>query len=143
MVRTGSAATTRQHGWTEHSSLGALLVVGALALASQACGDGDSPPASPAEACPGVTEKSCPDAVPSYTADVAPILEVRCQQCHAPENNAGLWPLDNQDSVNAWADTILRQIRSCSQPPPDSGVTLTLSERQTLEAWLVCGAPDN
>ncbi len=133
----------KKTAWAQLRFAAALVVVGTVALASQGCGDGDSSPTSADNACPGVTAKSCPDTMPSYASDVAPILEARCQTCHAPENNAGLWSLGDQASVSEWAGTVLRQIRSCSQPPPDSGVTLTLSERQALEAWLVCGAPDN
>jgi uncharacterized membrane protein len=90
-----------------------------------------------------VTEATCPDSVPSYASDIAPIIDAKCNHCHAPNNADELWPLTDQESVNAWSDTILRQIRACAQPPPDSGYALTLDERQALEAWLVCGAPDN
>ena len=103
-----------------------------------ACGDGDAAPA-----CPGVTVESCPDEVPSYEHEIAPLMEARCQTCHAAKNDAGLWSLGDQESVADWSVTILRQIRSCSQPPPDSGVYLTATERNTLETWLVCGAPNN
>jgi hypothetical protein len=110
----------------------------AVAIALSACGDGDSPPP-----CPGVTAESCPANVPSYQDEIAPLLEARCQTCHALENNSGLWSLGDRASVAEWSDTILRQVRACSQPPPDSGVYLTTTERRALETWLVCGAPDN
>ncbi len=113
-------------------------VAGTVIVALAACGDGDSP-----LACPGVTADSCPDTVPSYADEIAPLLQARCQTCHALKNDSGLWSLGDQESVAEWSNTILRQIRSCSQPPPDSGVYLTVSERHALEAWLVCGAPDN
>jgi hypothetical protein len=121
------------------SRLSILLLASGFALIG--C-DGDSP-RSDAPACPGVTEETCPDSVPSYASDIAPIVEARCEHCHAPNNDQGLWTLSDQESVNAWSDTILRQIRACAQPPPDSGYSLTLAERQLLEAWLVCDAPDN
>ncbi len=119
-------------------SASALHLALAAALVLAACGDGDTPPP-----CPGVTAESCPDAIPSYQDDIAPLMQARCQTCHAPENDSGLWSLGDQESVAEWSDTILRQIRTCSQPPPDSGVYLSAAERHTLEAWLVCGAPDN
>jgi len=90
-----------------------------------------------------VTEATCPDSVPSYASDIAPILDARCNHCHDPDIPDGPWPLTDQQSVHEWSATILRQIRACTQPPPDSGYALTLEERQALEAWLVCGAPDN
>ena len=92
---------------------------------------------------PGVTAESCPDEIPSYQAVIAPLIEARCQTCHATENDSGLWSLGHQESVAEWSYAVLREIRSCSQPPPDSGVFLRSSERHALEAWLVCGAPDN
>jgi hypothetical protein len=116
----------------------ALVRAVAIAVALPACGDGDSPPA-----CPGVTAETCPDDAPSYKHEIAPLMEARCQTCHAPENNSGLWSLGDQESVRDWRDTILRQIRSCAQPPPDSGVYLSASERHALETWLVCGAQNN
>lgn len=121
-------------------SLATLLVL-AGGLAFPAC-SGDSKPADP-PACPGVTEATCPDSVPSYASDIAPIIDAQCNHCHSPGNADGLWPLTDQESVNEWTDTILRQIRACAQPPVDSGYALTLEDRQTLEAWLVCGAPNN
>jgi uncharacterized membrane protein len=127
--------------WKRPRLVPLLVVVVASGVSSPGC-DGDSPSSERAE-CPGVTQKACPDSVPSYASDIAPIIEARCEHCHAPDNDQGLWLLSDQESVNEWSDTILRQIRSCSQPPPDSGYSLSAEERQMLEAWLVCGAPNN
>ncbi len=138
MSALGSFLARARRGALARTGLLALLVAGAGVLALPACGDGDSPPA-----CPGVTAEACPAEVPSYQDVIAPLLEARCQTCHAPENDSGLWSLGDRESVAAWSDTILRQIRNCSQPPPESGVYLSSSERHSLEAWLVCGAPDN
>jgi uncharacterized membrane protein len=115
-----------------------LVAAGVLIPACSSDAKPDDPPA-----CPGVTQAKCPDTVPSYASDVAPIIEAKCQHCHAVDNTQGLWSLSDQEGVNEWSDTILRQIRACAQPPPDSGYALTLDERNALEAWLVCGAPDN
>jgi len=131
-----TARARRASAW--RALLVALGLAGAVALALPACSDGDSP-----AACPGVTAESCPDVVPSYQDEIAPLVAARCQTCHAPENDSGLWSLGDQESVAEWSDTILRQIRTCAQPPPDSGVRLTPSERHALEVWLVCGAPNN
>ena len=94
-------------------------------------------------ACPGTTVASCPVAVPSFSRDVVPIVQSRCGGCHSQNNDAGLWPLNDQQSLSDWQITILQVLRNCTQPPPSSGVALELSERKALEAWLVCGAPDN
>jgi len=93
--------------------------------------------------CPGTTVPSCPSPIPSFSRQVTFIVQSRCSGCHSPSNDAGLWPLNDQESLSDWQITILQVLRACTQPPPDSGVALTLSERQTFEAWLVCGASDN
>jgi len=85
----------------------------------------------------------CSPTIPSFSRQVTSIVQSRCGGCHSPANDAGLWPLDDQESLSDWQITILQVLRACTQPPPDSGVALTLSERQTFEAWLVCGASNN
>jgi len=117
------------------------LVLAAAVVLFPGCSSDTKPAGSPA--CPGVTQAQCPETVPSYASDVAPIIQARCAACHAVNNAQGLWPLSDQASVKHWSDTILRQLRTCEQPPPDSGYVLSSDERQALEAWLVCGAPDN
>jgi hypothetical protein len=95
------------------------------------------------EICPGTTVASCPARIPSFSREIAFIVQSRCSGCHSPFNDAGLWPLNDRESLSDWKITILQVLRGCTQPPPDSGVALTSSERQTFEAWLVCGASDN
>ena len=96
-----------------------------------------------ATTCPGTTVSSCPTAVQSFSLEVVPIVQSRCGGCHSQYNDAGLWPLNDQQSLSDWQFTILQVLRDCTQPPPGSGITLDLSEREALEGWLVCGAPDN
>jgi len=95
------------------------------------------------QVCPSTTVTSCPTAIPSFSSAIAPIVITRCNVCHSQNNDAGLWPLNDQQSLYDWQLSILQDLRSCKQPPPGSGVSLTLSERKALEAWLVCGAPNN
>jgi len=96
-----------------------------------------------AQACPGTTVASCPKVIPSFSAAIVPIVQARCSVCHSQYNDAGLWPLNDQQSLYDWRTAILEALRSCQQPPPGSGVSLSLTERQAFEAWLVCGASDN
>ena len=110
------------------------------------CHDSTSARAEPdaqANACPGVTVSSCPTIVPSFSTDISAIIEARCSSCHSPHNDAGLWPLNDRQSLYDWQAAILQVLRDCTQPPPSSRATLDLSERKALEGWLVCGAPDN
>jgi uncharacterized membrane protein len=95
------------------------------------------------QACPGTTVASCPNTIPSFSATIVPIVQARCNVCHSQSNDAGLWPLNDQQSLYDWRVAILEVLRSCQQPPPGSGVSLTLTERKAFEAWLVCGASDN
>jgi uncharacterized membrane protein len=103
---------------------------------------GDQQDAQP-QVCPGTTVTSCPTSIPSYWSVIAPIVQSRCNGCHSQTNDAGLWPLNDQQSLSDWQFIILQAMRACTQPPPGSGVSLTMSERKSLEAWLVCGAPNN
>jgi len=93
--------------------------------------------------CPGTTVTSCPTSIPSFSNVIVPIVQSRCSSCHSQNNDAGLWPLNDQQSLSDWQIIILQAMRACTQPPPGSGVSLTMSERKSLEAWLVCGAPNN
>jgi hypothetical protein len=95
------------------------------------------------QVCPGITVAACPTCVPSFSTAIVPIVHARCDGCHSQNNDAGLWPLSDQQSLSDWQISILKVLRDCTQPPPSSGVSLAMSERKALETWLVCGAPDN
>lgn len=104
------------------------------ALALCACG-GDKPEC---KALP--TECQAPG--PSYAADVAPIITARCVTCHNGETGME-WSLQTYDDVSQWSGSITIQLRNCTMPPADSGHTLPENERETINAWLVCGAENN
>jgi hypothetical protein len=72
-----------------------------------------------------------------------PIFSARCQSCHDPDDPDGPWPFDTYSDISDWRGSILRELDSCSMPPPSSGLVLPESERELLHAWLVCGAPEN
>lgn len=104
--------------------------------------DASDPQDAQPQVCPGTTVSSCPTSIPSYSSVIVPLVQSRCSGCHSQNNDAGLWPLNDPQSLSDWQVIILQAMRACSQPPPGSG-SLTLSQRKALEAWLVCGAPDN
>lgn len=79
--------------------------------------------------------------MPSFSAEVAPILDARCNNCHAPDIDGGPWPLDTQKNVKDWSTLLIKDLKECSMPPP--GSPLPAAERDKLWAWLICGAPDN
>ena len=128
-----------------------LAIVACLAAATAcgpppASGDGGFDPANPcAGGVPEDLPASCPNPVPSYRADVLPILEQRCLPCHTP--GSPLWALPDMSTYAAvYADrgVILDQIAICKMPNlGGGGAPLTEPARQAVMGWLVCGAPDN
>jgi hypothetical protein len=81
--------------------------------------------------------------VPSFATEIAPILNQRCNNCHAPGIDGGPWPLDTQENVKDWDSLLIKDFQNCSMPPPDAGADFTTAERDKVWAWLICGAPDN
>ena len=91
-----------------------------------------------------------PIAVGSVTyADVAPILQARCQPCHRP-GQVGPFSLLTYDQARRWADSIREVVDEYRMPPwhadPRLGRfandrSLTPRERATLMAWVDQGTP--
>ncbi len=92
--------------------------------------------------CPNDLPAACPAQVPSYAADIAPLLQRRCLVCHAPGGPAASRPLTSYAAVYTLRTTVLSQVYGCVMPPPGA-TPLTGAERASLLAWLVCKAPDN
>ena len=113
-----------------------IAIALAAALAVPACSSG--PPAD--SACPNVRPASCPSAVPSYKAEVEPILR-SCTFCHSPTGIAGHSETTYAD-VYAQRGSINDQVNGCNMPPSNA-TPLTTAERSTLLAWLACDAPNN
>ncbi len=95
--------------------------------------------------CAFIDASSCQNPIPSYSKDVAPVLDRACNNtCHAP--GVGPWPLNNYADVFDWGSIIGGDVEQCAMPPADAGVgdgTLSDQERGTILNWLVCGAPNN
>jgi hypothetical protein len=81
----------------------------------------------------------CPDPAPRY-ADVEPIFAERCVTCHSGVSG-GPWPLVSYGHVAAWFAEIRGAMLSCSMPPPDAGVPMTVEERELILAWIRCDLP--
>ncbi len=88
----------------------------------------------------------------TFTKDVAPILQSRCQVCHRPDNIAPMSLLTYQDA-RPWARSIKQQVMQHNMPPwfVDQHVGIrkfkddpSLSEKEiaTLSAWVDAGAPE-
>jgi mono/diheme cytochrome c family protein len=85
----------------------------------------------------------------SYAADVAPILQKRCQECHRPDQQAPFSLLTYEDAAG-YADTIREVVEEGRMPPffrdPRHGEfenhpPLTPGEIETIGAWVAAGAP--
>ena len=88
----------------------------------------------------------------TFTKDIAPILESRCQVCHRPGNIAPMSLLTYQDA-RPWARSIKQQVMQRNMPPwfIDQHVGIrkfkddpSLSEKEiaTIAAWVDAGAPE-
>src|SRR4051812_24924764 len=53
---------------------------------------------------------------PTFTKDVLPILQARCQECHRP-GEIGPMPLLNYQQARPWAAAIKESVRLRKMPP--------------------------
>ena len=87
--------------------------------------------------------------VPTYTKDVAPILEKHCQSCHRP-GEAAPFSMLSYEETRPWAGAMKTAIRLKAMPPwyadPQIGHfsndrSLSQKEIDTIVAWATAGAP--
>ncbi|HZS40260.1 MAG TPA: MbnH family di-heme enzyme [Polyangia bacterium] len=94
--------------------------------------------------CPDDLPQSCPQVVPSYQNDVAPIVQRSCaMECHSAGHVAANRALPDYQSLFNLKDAALNNIAVCNMPPPIAMNPLGEADRATLMNWLVCGAPNN
>lgn len=74
---------------------------------------------------------------PTYSKDVAPILNTNCVQCHRP-GDIGPMSLMNYDEVRPWAKSIRKNVENGTMPPwhADPAVGQFKNDR-SLEDWEV------
>lgn len=86
---------------------------------------------------------------PTFTRDIAPILQKNCQACHRP-GEAGPFSMLNYEQTRPWAAAIKEAVRTKKMPPwfadPrygrfSNGGGLTEREIQTLVAWVNAKTP--
>lgn len=87
--------------------------------------------------------------VPSYSADIAPLLQAKCVGCHSPGNIAP-WSMTNHTIVQTYSTSIKQQLLTGQMPPwhadPEFGhfsndTSLTPEQRAALVDWIDSGAP--
>ncbi|MBI3550788.1 MAG: redoxin domain-containing protein [Elusimicrobia bacterium] len=86
---------------------------------------------------------------PAYAADVAPILKLRCLQCHA-EATLG-FPMSDYETVRKWAPMIRETVLTGRMPPwsvdPErslklkTGFPMSAREIRVLAEWIAADAP--
>ncbi len=88
--------------------------------------------------CEVTAPTSCPSPSPRY-ADVEPIFAERCFGCH--DGSGDQWPLTSYEHVADWFAEIRGMLLACTMPPPDSGVPMSVEEREQILGWIRCGFP--
>ena len=92
-----------------------------------------------------------PNSQPTFSKDIAPILQRSCQACHRPEN-IGPMPLLTYQEVRPWARAIRQQVVQRNMPPWHIDRTvgihkfkndpsLSVTEIETISKWVDAGAP--
>lgn len=116
----------------------ALFVCTALATTALGCGA----PGGPAN-CLSVPQV-CPSPAPTFSGQAQAIVQTTCQPCHEPGGQEFTKPMQTYAQIRALAPDMLGQLERCLMPLPDGGTpALTMDDKDTLIAWLVCGAMDN
>ena len=100
----------------------------------------------------GGDDPGAADAAPTFSRDVAPILQRSCQHCHQPAGIAPMSLLDYREA-RPWARSIRDRVERRLMPPwhldPTVGiqdykndVSLTPDEIDTVVRWVDAGAPE-
>ncbi len=90
-------------------------------------------------------------AAPTFTKDVAPIFQKKCESCHRPDSIAPMSLVTYQEA-RPWARSIRDRVASRNMPPwhidPTVGIqhykgdrSLSQKEIDTIVAWVAAGAP--
>lgn len=90
---------------------------------------------------------SCPDSDLSFSKQILPILDQRCNSCHDAANAFGSVVLDTYESVQPYVQngSLLGSIRheaAYSAMPPDQG-KIPDCEIAQISIWINEGAPNN
>jgi len=87
---------------------------------------------------------------PTFTKDVASILEKNCQVCHRP-GEAGPFSMLTYEQTRPWAAAIRQAVKTRKMPPWfadarygkfSNATALTESEIRTIVAWVEAGQVD-
>ena len=98
-----------------------------------------------------VSASAAEDEVPTFTKDIAPIFQAKCEACHRPGSIAPMSLVSYQEA-RPWARSIKERVVSRQMPPwhidPTVGITefkndrsLTNAQIDTVVRWVDGGAP--
>ncbi|MEZ5289395.1 MAG: hypothetical protein R2712_32255, partial [Vicinamibacterales bacterium] len=99
----------------------------------------------------GSTSAASAQTAPTFTKDVAPIFQSKCESCHRPESIAPM-SLQTWQQARPWARSIKARVMEHSMPPfqidRTVGITkfknddsLSPAELDTIVKWVDAGAP--
>jgi hypothetical protein len=88
---------------------------------------------------------------PTFTKDVAPIFQAKCEACHRPDNMAPM-SLQTYEQARPWAKSIAQRVGAHQMPPWHIDKTvgiqkfkndrsLTDDQVDTIVRWVAAGAP--
>ena len=90
------------------------------------------------------------DRIPSYVADVAPVIKENCATCHR-EGGIAPFAMDSKLALQGWSPMIREVVMTKRMPPGQidnkvshkmkNEMNLTDAEMQTLVRWVNAGAP--
>src|SRR5437870_12104643 len=92
-----------------------------------------------------------PKPAPTFTKDIAPIFQAKCESCHRPDNMAPM-SLVTYEDARPWAKSIAARVGARQMPPwhldKTVGIQKFKNDRslnddqiETILAWVAAGAP--
>jgi hypothetical protein len=100
---------------------------------------------------PSVAAAAAADAAPTFTKDIAPIFQEKCEACHRPNSIAPM-SLVTYEDARPWARSIRTRVEARQMPPWDIDKTVGIQhfkndrslndeQIQTIVRWIDAGAP--
>src|SRR5437764_7537971 len=92
-----------------------------------------------------------PKAAPTFTKDIAPIFQAKCESCHRPDNMAPMSLITYEDA-RPWAKSIASRVGARQMPPwhidKTVGIQKFKNDRslnddqiETILGWVAAGSP--
>jgi hypothetical protein len=109
----------------------------------------DAPPTN-SDDCSSVVAPPCdggPKPQPSFKNDVQPLIDKYCLACHGDGGiEVAMFDYTTYQGIAQHTAQMVTQVYQCAMPPLDASPLPpmpTVAERETILAWIACGAPNN